>query len=100
PNGARPLARQEASTLAEQNRLLQQGLDARRRGDDTRALESFDKLLSRYPRSPLVQEARVEKFRALEHRGDHPRAGREGQRYLADYPTGFATNEAKALISR
>jgi outer membrane protein assembly factor BamD (BamD/ComL family) len=93
-------SKRELSTLAEQNKLLQQALDARRRGDETHAIESLDTLLTRYPSSPLTQEARVEKFRALEARSNHSRAVVEAQRYLADYPAGFAVNEAKALISR
>ena len=94
--GARP----DPSTLAEQNRLLQGALDARRRGDDARALDQLNRLLLRYPTSPLAQEARVEKFRALERMGQHGKAAAEARRYLADYPSGFATDEAKSLVLR
>jgi hypothetical protein len=87
-----------ASTLREQNTLLQAALDARRRGDDAAAIASLDRLLARYPRSPLVQDARVERMRAYERSGQHARAVAEAGRYLADFPNGYAREEAKALI--
>ena len=57
------------STLAEQNRIYQGALEARRRGDDARTLAMLDDLLARYPRSPLAQEARVERLRCLARLG-------------------------------
>jgi outer membrane protein assembly factor BamD (BamD/ComL family) len=53
--------------------------------------------VSRYPRSPLTQNAYVERFRALAKLGQHARAARAAQRYLADYPKGFAREEAQEL---
>lgn len=90
----------DPSTLAEQNRLLQGALDARRRGDDAQALAQLGQLLARYPTSPLAQEARVERFRALERMGRHAKAVADARRYLADYPKGFAVDEARALVLR
>jgi ferric-dicitrate binding protein FerR (iron transport regulator) len=90
----------DASTLAEQNRLLQSALDARRKGEEARAVEQLSMLLARYPRSPLAQEARVEKFRALEKMGRHEKAVAEAKRYLVEFPAGFAAEEAKSLVSR
>lgn len=87
-----------ASQLAEQNRLLQSALDARKSGDPTRALAVLDELLTRFPKSPLAQAARVERFRCLEQAGKHAAAAAEAQKYLADYPDGFARAEATALV--
>jgi hypothetical protein len=92
--------RPDPSTLDDQNRLLQRALASRRQGDDAHALVELDALLTRYPGSPLAQEARVEKFRALERMGQHAKAVGEARRYLADYPNGFAADEAKALALR
>jgi hypothetical protein len=92
--------RPDPSTLDEQNRLLQRALGARRQGEDARAVADLDQLLGRYPGSPLAQEARVEKFRALERMGNHAKAVVEARRYLADYPNGFAASEAQSLVLR
>lgn len=84
-----------ASTLAQQNRLFQQAMDARRRGDDRRAVAILDQLLARFPGSPLAEDARVERFRALKRLGQGNDASREARRYLADHPEGFARDEAR-----
>jgi TolA-binding protein len=49
----------ERGTLDEENGLFQAGLAAERAGDARRAAASFDLLLSRYPQSPLANEARA-----------------------------------------
>jgi hypothetical protein len=72
-------------------------MQARRESDDGRALALFEQLLSDSPDTPLAQEARVERFRTLKRMGQHDVAGREARRYLADFPGGFATKEARAL---
>jgi hypothetical protein len=95
--GAKPSAAPPtpSSTLAEQNRLYQSALEARRRGDDARAVVLLDELLTRFPGSPLAQEARVERVRALAKLGRAGDAAVEARRYLADYPDGFAREEAR-----
>jgi TolA-binding protein len=55
----------DASTLAAENALMQTAMVAARAGDDARAVASFGDLLARYPRSPLAENAGVERFRAL-----------------------------------
>jgi len=90
----------DTSTLADQNALLQTALDARRRNDDAAAIASLDKLISKYPGSPLLQDARVERMRAYERSGRHAEAVTEAGRYLADFPSGYARDEAKALVIR
>ncbi len=85
------------SSLAEQNRLFQAAMDARRRGDDARALALLNQLLGRYPGSPLEQDARVERFRALKRLGRGDEATSAARRYLADHPQGFARDEARQM---
>ncbi len=85
------------STLAQQNRLFQQAMAARRAGDDRRAIALLDQLLARYPGSPLEQDARVERFRALKRLGNGDAASREARRYLAEHPEGFARDEARDM---
>ena len=87
-----------ASTLADQNRLLQSALAARREGRDGDALARLDELLRAHPSSPLAQEARVERFRALERLGRHDEAVAEARAYLTTYPDGFARDEARTIV--
>jgi len=59
-------AHQEESTLAEQNALFTAAVKARRSGEPGKAMGLLDQLLSRYPRSPLADQAKVERARALQ----------------------------------
>ncbi len=95
--GARPAPTMTPSTLADENRILQGAMTASRAGDDRRALALLDQLLGRYPQSPLAQNARVERFRALRRLGDTRAATRDARRYLAEHPDGFAQEEARRL---
>jgi hypothetical protein len=85
------------STLSAQNELLEHAIDARRRGQPKQAVEQLDRLLARYPDSPLAEIARVERMRTLGAIGDAKRAGAEARRYLKDYPHGFARKEAESI---
>jgi len=98
PGKPRAQTHRDTSTLADQNALLQTALDARRHGNDAAAIASLDKLISKYPGSPLIQDARVERMRAYERSGRHAEAVTEAGRYLADFPNGSARDEAKALV--
>jgi hypothetical protein len=57
-------------SLAEQNRLFQAFLDARAAGDDARAIRMLDELLTRFPDTPLADQARLARFRALQRLGE------------------------------
>lgn len=81
-------------SLTAENELLQGAMAARRRGQPRRAIERLDLLLGRYPDSPLVEIARVERLRAIEMLGDKERTAAEARRYLKDYPQGFGHEEA------
>ena len=87
-------AEAKPSTLAEQSRLFQEAIDARNRGEDARAVESFTRLLARYP---SYEEAEVQLFRAQKRLGRTALAAAEARRYLALHPQGFAHQEARAL---
>src|SRR5262249_22459789 len=88
---------ERSSLLAEQNRLLAAAMDARKHGDDQGAVRMLDDFLSKYRASPVAEVALVERFRALEHAGNHAEAAREARRYLAAYRDGFAREEARRL---
>lgn len=86
------------SSLGEANTLFQQAIDARNGGDDEAAARLFSECASRFPGSPLAQEARVEELRALERLGSTSSAAQAARRYLAEHPEGFARDEAKQLV--
>jgi hypothetical protein len=90
-------SREKSGTLAEENKMFQDALDARNHGDDARAAESFARLVARFPRSTLREEAEVERFRALKRMGQLSAAASEARRYLATHPLGFARDEARAI---
>lgn len=98
PHGSsRPLLRPMARpSLAAENELLENAMDARRRGNPKGAVDRLDRLLRQYPDSPLGEVARVERLRALEMLGDTTRTQAEARRYLKDYPHGFARKEVKS----
>jgi hypothetical protein len=85
-------------TLAEENSLFQTAVDARNHGDDRGEAEHLGALLNRFPGSPLAGEARVERMRALQRTGQAAEAAREARRYLAEYPDGFARDEARRIV--
>jgi hypothetical protein len=86
-----------ASTLADENQMMQAALLAAREGQNGRAVVLLTELIRRFPGSPLVQNAMVERFRALERSGDQRRAGQQARRYLDEYPSGMAADEARQL---
>lgn len=87
-----------SSTLGEQNDRFAEAVAARRRGDAQAAVAAFDRFLSRYPSSPLVESATVERVRALAAI-DPSRAASAARAYLAGYPEGFARAEAEAIVA-
>jgi TolA-binding protein len=90
----------DPSTLADENRLMQAALAARRDGQDARTVQLLTELLTRHPGSPLAQNAEVERFRALLRSGDQQSAARQAQGYLDQYPNGMAADEARKLARR
>jgi hypothetical protein len=98
PPDARPESGLPPSTLAEENNLYEAAARAAREGNTALAISQLNSLLLRYPSSPLAQNARVDRFRALNRSGRAQEAVVQARRYLADYPNGFARDEAKALV--
>ena len=86
-----------SSTLSEQNKMYQSALDARNQGDDRRALELFQALLTRHPGGHFAQDAEIERMRAYRRLGNQRQAAAEARRYLARHPTGYAREEARAM---
>lgn len=84
-----------SSTLEQENRLFRLAVDARNSGDDALAVRHFEQLLSKYPKSTLAQEAKVERFRALKRMGKNREAAREARQYLIEHGNGFAQDEAR-----
>ncbi|MET0592056.1 MAG: FecR domain-containing protein, partial [Polyangiaceae bacterium] len=91
--------REKGSSLAAENRLLQAAMAARQEGDARRAAQLAGELVTRFPTSPLVEEARVERMRALVGAGGSASAAAEARSYLSDYPQGFARQEANRILS-
>jgi TolA-binding protein len=61
------------STLAEQNDLFSDALQAHRDGDTRRALRRLDELLTRYPNGPLTESAQIERSKLRSERGGRRR---------------------------
>ncbi len=92
------LAAADPAALAEQNRLFSTAVSASRRGDDRRAVALLDELMGRFPKSPILPEARVERFRALKRLGRDSEAAREASRYLIENENGAAKDEARSVV--
>jgi hypothetical protein len=90
-------ASHKPGTLAEENRLFASAVEARNRGDASRAAELFGELLGSYPKSALRESAQVERMRALARAGQASRAASEARQYLAEHGDGFARDEAREL---
>jgi hypothetical protein len=87
------------STLATENALLAEAMRLRRERRPEPAMARLDDLLARYPASPLAETARVERLRVLDESGATGPLAREAERYLTDYPHGFARAEATAMLA-
>lgn len=87
---------ERASALAAQNDLFAEAVARGRQGDAAGALRTYQELMSRFPGSPLAENAMVERMRLL---AATPDGATEAKRYLARYPRGFAAAEAKKLLA-
>jgi len=86
-----------ASALTAQNDLFAEGVARGRQGDTSGALRAYRELMSRFPSSPLAENAMVERMRLL---AETPSGAAEAKRYLLRYPRGFASVEAKKLLAK
>ncbi|MBL8955736.1 MAG: FecR domain-containing protein [Myxococcaceae bacterium] len=87
--------RRAVAELAELNARYRAALVAKRRGDAKSALAQFEDFYRTYPNSQLAEAARVEALRLL-GRTDAGKAAAAD--YLARYPSGFARDEARAML--
>lgn len=86
-----------ASVLSEQNNLYAKAVAARRAGRLAEALATYEQLLDRFPGGALAEAAQGERLR-LVIRLRPSSAKTEAARYLARYPSGLASAEARALL--
>jgi hypothetical protein len=89
-----PVERTPSSSLSAQNDLYARALAARRAGNSGLALDLYERLLQRFPGSPLIESALIERVRILAS-VDRARAGREARRYLSRFPGGFGRGKQK-----
>jgi hypothetical protein len=99
PSAPQPSLGVGSSTLATENELLAEAMRLRREHESQRALTRLRELLDRHPHSPLAETARVERLRALDDMGATNDLRREAERYLADYPNGYARPEASQMLA-
>lgn len=88
------------SSLAQENELYQRALAAKRAGDASGAVASFERLLVDHPRSPLAHGAAIERMRLLAKGGpkERSRARAAARDYLARFPSGDAREEARLIV--
>jgi hypothetical protein len=91
-------ASSRTSKLGEQNDLFAGALTAKRQGDVRGALVAFERLIKKYPASPLAENASVESMRLLKST-DPARGIDAALRYLSAYPSGYARSEAEAILA-
>lgn len=94
PSAAPSVEKAPVSTIAAQNQLFANGIDAKKRGDRTAAIAAFDVYLAKYPNGFLAESAEVERMRLSS--GSSRTAAAKA--YLARHPQGFARAEAKAIL--
>jgi hypothetical protein len=98
PRAQAPSALLAHSDLTGQNDAFAAAIAAKRSGDLARAVRGFDLLLARSPDGPLAESAAVQRLK-LTHRFDQPRALELAREYLRRYPSGFAREQALAILS-
>ena len=91
-------SRESVSPLAEENTAFGRAVAMRRGGDRAAALDAFQRFLLRYPDGPLTESAAVERMRLLSEM-DEARAIPAADAYLRTYPSGFARDEASAIVA-
>ncbi len=93
------LAKGHSVDLEQVNQLFADAKRARREHRDADELALLQQLLTEHPGSVLALEASVERFRALTRLGRSAEAARYASAYLARYPSGYAAEEARRIVS-
>ena len=99
PSARMPRRRLDSRELADLNARFARAMNLKKSGEPAAALRSLERLIRRYPGSPLAQELRVERLRLLRALGRERTAAREAARYLREFPDGYAAAEARELGS-
>jgi hypothetical protein len=96
-----PLPSTEASRtlLAEQNDMYARAIAKRESGDLEGAVGAFDRLVAKYPGSPLAENAFAERMKVLAT-ANPPKALQAAREYLAKYPQGYAREDADTILGR
>jgi hypothetical protein len=91
-----PFSGRSPSDLQEQNDSFARALALKHRRASPESLAAFEKFVTDYPSSPLLESALVERMRLL-CAIDRRRASDAARQYLARYPGGIAREEARAI---
>ena len=97
PANPATLRQTSASLLAAQNDLFVAALRASKQGQMTNAIRLFSRLIDTYPDGPLAEGAMAQRMRLL-HSVDPEGAARAATQYLARFPGGFASAQARQLV--
>jgi len=99
PTRPGPTSNETRTLLAEQNDMYARAIAQRERGDLDGAVGAFDRLIAKYPSSPLVENAFAERMKILATA--HPaRALQAAREYLVRYPQGYAREDADTILGR
>jgi hypothetical protein len=85
------------SELGLENDMFAEATAARRAGDLESALRELERLLARFPDSPLAEGAEAERMKLLQAL-DRTRAREAARAYMARYPNGFARADAEGML--
>jgi ferric-dicitrate binding protein FerR (iron transport regulator) len=97
PTRATP-PRPSVSDLGAQNDQFADAMILKRRGDSAAALAAFDRFLAMHPTSHLAENAAAERMKLLAP-VDRTAARAAARQYLQKYPSGFAGNDARAILA-
>jgi hypothetical protein len=89
----------DSRELSDQNARFARAMQLKKNGESSSALRELERLVRKYPGSPLGQELRVERLRLFVSLGRTRQAAREAKRYLREFPDGYAAREAQELLS-
>lgn len=99
PRSAKRGGELDAGELAEQNRRFAHAMHLKKDGEARAALRELSQIARRYPRSPLMQELRVERLRLLHGLGLTSEAAKAARAYLRAFPEGYAEREAREILA-
>ena len=90
----------DASELAAQNNLYAAAVRAKRGGRASEASRLFTDFVRRFPDSSLLESAMAQRMRLAAAARESSVAAARAREYLTRFPSGFARDEAHALVGR